>query len=488
MNSSHEELALNQLQLALWAIQEQHSMLAAFLAQMAQHMNCAPERMVIAIRGDQLTIVVNPTWIIDAELEAVVNDLIQQALHLYLDHHRIDAHGYDPTILQRAKDLCVEDFLRERQEQDTDTKPTSAQVPPETSVRERYAQLLRESQTRQRSASHDGHEEGMGPLMQEQDDRLANSDQPQPDSANGQSRAQGPGRPPGTDGEPDAETPMDTRVSAQQGQVRDEAFDDPADHQAVIIAALMAGAAAVASHEHLSDLEKRLLLAVPELAIGPGTDPLGQYEDIEQRDAQRIVPWKKRLREFVGQARPEPRVSYVRPNRRLPQWLGIVPGRQPGPGRPHIQVNIDTSGSMTRDMLTTISSELKYLSHRNRVMVVECDADIQRIYRYRGKLDGCRGRGGTSFTPPFQHSVIRQTRAELIVYFTDGYGDAPPDPPTIPVLWVIIGEGPVPAKWGESVRMEGEPQFESGRGGSKTRRRSPRGMSGGGNQDVYFPP
>lgn len=474
MTNTDEVFAIDQMRLAIWAIRDRHPLIGGFLDQMTLCTSSIHDRIVVGVQNDQLVIEINPRWIFDADLDEIEAALIHEALHLLLGHHRQDGHGFDHRLLDKAKDLAVSEFNDEDHTPGEEIPSSNYHSPSGESIKERYDRMLTEAPASSVPATLGANKE----VASSTQDRNATDEAkpihpPSMVSSATNSIA----------GEPAAGQPS---MAVCTTPLRP--LGEPESNQFAVIAAIMAGAASVQDVSDLSDMELNLIKELPGVSIGQGSHPLGELEGIAGHTAEEAVPWKRTLRRFVGRARPARRSSYLRPNRRLPKLFGIVPGRKPGPGRPHIQVTIDTSGSMTGSMLSMIASELKYLSNRNRIMIVECDADIQRIYRFNGTLDSCRGRGGTSFTPPFQHSVIRQTRAELIVYFTDGYGDAPPDPPTIPVLWVIIGGGPVPAKWGESVRMEGEPQFKSGRGGSKTRRRSPRGMSGGGNQDVYFPP
>ena len=60
---------------------------------------------------------------------------------------------------------------------------------------------------------------------------------------------------------------------------------------------------------------------------------------------------------------------------------------------------IDTSASITPDLLEMINGELIRLAHEHRVTVVECDAEIQRVYPFKA-IRNVQGRGGTDLRPP----------------------------------------------------------------------------------------
>lgn len=70
---------------------------------------------------------------------------------------------------------------------------------------------------------------------------------------------------------------------------------------------------------------------------------------------------------------------------------------------------------------------------------------IQRVYRIKKKSDlkdSVIGRGGTTFTSVIEYiNEHRYFRDALMIYFTDGFGEANiPVPKTYRNLWVIIGD------------------------------------------------
>ena len=167
--------------------------------------------------------------------------------------------------------------------------------------------------------------------------------------------------------------------------------------------------------------------------------------------------WKTLLRQQIG-AISAPRFSYAFPPRRFPHLIGIVPGRRRISNKPVVLAAIDTSSSLDEATLADISAELTALAHDFSVTVVEVDCKIQRVYRFNCPLKRVIGRGGTSFKPVFDPNFLRRINPNVIVYFTDGEGDAPENPPRMPTIWVLTEGGLKPANWGRAVWMHQNPE------------------------------
>ena len=120
---------------------------------------------------------------------------------------------------------------------------------------------------------------------------------------------------------------------------------------------------------------------------------------------------------------------------------------------------IDTSISMTSEMLDEISAELALLTQTHEVTVVECDTEIHRVYPFE-PIKNVHGRGNTSFLPPFEAEFLQEHRPDVILYFTDGEGEAPEQKPPVPVFWCLMEGGQKPAPWGKEIWM-GKPTPEA---------------------------
>jgi predicted metal-dependent peptidase len=185
--------------------------------------------------------------------------------------------------------------------------------------------------------------------------------------------------------------------------------------------------------------------------LGIGRMPgAGRYE--LQGRGRNHLDWRRQLRQYTGQALEE-RPVFNRPPRRFPDLVGILPGRRRRPARPRVMAVIDTSGSMTGELLEQVDSELARLARQSTVLVVECDAAIHRVYPYR-KPESFQGRGGTDFRPALEPAFRRRHRPDLIIFFTDGLGPAPRTAPRTPVIWCLTPGGRRPATWGRVIRMD----------------------------------
>ena len=167
------------------------------------------------------------------------------------------------------------------------------------------------------------------------------------------------------------------------------------------------------------------------------------------------VDWRGALRDLVDRS-SRTVSSYKRPSRRFPDRIGEVPGRQRqryAGDPPHLVVGLDTSASMSDADLADAARELERLARIARVTVVEFDAAVHAVYRYRaGGLERLSGGGGTDFRVLF--GPDSPTRgAEAAVIFTDGLGPFPERAPALPTLWVLTGASPAQPPFGRRARF-----------------------------------
>ncbi|MDJ0712862.1 MAG: VWA-like domain-containing protein [Prochloraceae cyanobacterium] len=127
-----------------------------------------------------------------------------------------------------------------------------------------------------------------------------------------------------------------------------------------------------------------------------------------------------------------------------------------------VYVAVDTSGSIDHQQLRMFLGEVRGIL--NSYPHLECqlyytDADAYGPYTLASKssLPKPEGGGGTSFRPFF--SKVEENwdnfSAGVCIYLTDGYGDFPPEPPELPVLWVVTPGGLDLSEFpfGEAVRL-----------------------------------
>jgi predicted metal-dependent peptidase len=200
--------------------------------------------------------------------------------------------------------------------------------------------------------------------------------------------------------------------------------------------------------EEIMALPKKVRNSIKEI-VGAGNMPGGQQERLSNANKAHL-PWISLLQLYMNLFR---KYTFSWPSRRLPHLLGIVPGHRLAQKKPSILVAIDTSGSMDIAVVDCIRAELDHIARLSKVILVECDTTITRIYTdfKPGQLNEITGRGGTDLCPPFE--LLNQYKVDLLIYFTDGEGSAPVHSPDVPVIWCITHNGKPPVPWGRVIQM-----------------------------------
>ena len=107
-----------------------------------------------------------------------------------------------------------------------------------------------------------------------------------------------------------------------------------------------------------------------------------------------------------------------------------------------ILVAVDTSGSVSSKELQDFFSEIEYIYKAGaRVTILECDARINKIVEYDGKMiPEIVGRGGTNFNPPVEYYIKHRKEYASLIYFTDGECSLPLKRPS-GMVWLITSNG-----------------------------------------------
>lgn len=215
----------------------------------------------------------------------------------------------------------------------------------------------------------------------------------------------------------------------------------------------------------LEDTRAGMAMAIEEYAAkNPGKVPAGLVLDARRMRKKSAVDWKAQIRSVVRTAisawqQGEGVANWARFSRRS---IGDVPRptyRQP---LPLVAVVRDTSGSMG-GLLDRMYPEIEAVLQAARAEIILLDVDCQAydVRRVRSIAEAERykmqGGGGTSFVPAFDKllSEPKAKRPGVIIYITDGYGDAPASqPPGVKVVWAMLGGTQAPAKWGSVVHVE----------------------------------
>ena len=173
---------------------------------------------------------------------------------------------------------------------------------------------------------------------------------------------------------------------------------------------------------------------------------------IEKRKPQ--IDWKRALRLFSSSSR---KTRVYHSMKRISKRYGTRPGIKIKRHQ-KLAVALDTSGSIKQEDFSNFFSEIHSMwKYGAEIDVLECDAEVQRKYSYRGKTPKfVQGGGGTSFDPVFKKlKSNRFVRYDGCIYLTDGYAPEPMVKPPCKVFWCITKDGKISPnlKFGRAVKM-----------------------------------
>ena len=204
--------------------------------------------------------------------------------------------------------------------------------------------------------------------------------------------------------------------------------------------------------------EKRIADAAEAIAARVAVSGIGRVPLLAERLLKELrapqSDWRSILADFVQEDITD--YSFSPPDRRLSDSPFFLPDFNEKEERlDNILFMIDTSGSMSDDMITAAYSEI-----------------LGAIEQFDGKLSGYlgffdtaiteptpftsleefrvirpKGGGGTSFIPIFDYATVQAEKPPAsIIILTDGYAPYPDESATggIPVLWLLVNEDVTP--------------------------------------------
>jgi predicted metal-dependent peptidase len=401
MNSSDQDtLAMGRVGIAVQRLAEDYPFHASILSKFKIISKPDIATMGVGMQAERLVLYIGPDFVLDQPPDALRGMLLHEVHHVLFKHIQSDPDDFpDRWARQVAEEVTANEFITEPLPPGGILLSQFPELPPMESTYTRYERLAKHT------------------------DRF---DLEEPGVASGD------------------ETLEEPEDASGKGTID--------DHSMWMEANFDREAAKIATQSVISDAVSEIGLEnVPaELLPTVGSQASANTESLHaDRDGQ--LPWQVILRRHVGRIR-RPRPVFGRPPRRFPHLVGILPGRQYQAARPTIMAVIDTSGSLTQTLLEEIVTELGLLARNNHVTVVECDCEIHAVYRYR-PIEEVSGRGGTDFRPPFEPKFLQKHKPDLVIYFTDGEGPAPEQPPRVPVIWCLVGDGKCPATWGKTIRL-----------------------------------
>jgi predicted metal-dependent peptidase len=191
--------------------------------------------------------------------------------------------------------------------------------------------------------------------------------------------------------------------------------------------------------EQMAELRRELRQEALARLNGDGA---GSFRSECDADESRSIDWRSLLRAHLSERIKGDWTSFPFSKRMLHRGLFMPSAGMQVPG--HVVFAIDTSASMSLDLLASIAGELQ--SFREvfpcRLTVLQCDSRLQSVEPFEA-MDGydipkrleIHGRGGTDFCPVFGW-VAEQSDVALVIYATDAIGTFPAHKPEVPVIWL----------------------------------------------------
>ena len=204
---------------------------------------------------------------------------------------------------------------------------------------------------------------------------------------------------------------------------------------------------------------KNKMMSAAQQCQGRGVD-LGTYKSRLDELFSSKMHWKEILRQYLTPMFDSTR-KWLPPNRRYVYKKMYLPSLRKEK-QLNIVIAIDTSGSTRGDVVKTFVSEVFAILNSfggYQLRLIQCDWAINEDVIYNSESPfvadkfRLKGGGGTSFVPVFDLLGEDFEKPAVVLYLTDGYGDAPKKEPNYPVIWGIIDGGVNPAKWGRSLTI-----------------------------------
>lgn len=160
-----------------------------------------------------------------------------------------------------------------------------------------------------------------------------------------------------------------------------------------------------------------------------------------------LLSWRDLLRRFMLEASKSD-YTWSRPNRRFVDAGLYLPSAHALDAMPPVVFAVDSSGSVSNEMLGEIWAEVRGAVEEiapRAVWVVQCDDDVRAIEEYQPtdmpeELD-VKGGGGTRFSPVWDAVAEREIDPACLIYLTDLLCTDFGDEPEYPVLWADWGRG-----------------------------------------------
>ena len=214
--------------------------------------------------------------------------------------------------------------------------------------------------------------------------------------------------------------------------------------------------------ESVERARARTIAAAQQMERMQGKLP-GNIARILEKLQKPALPWQEMLKQFVTTCYGGKR-RWLPPARRH-VWQDIyLPSMRME--KLKAVVALDTSGSTQGDLEVFLSELVALMKSFGKfdLDVIQCDAKVQNVEHFSDmnppppdKKWKIHGGGGTDFRPVFNYVKKKlPERPDLLLFFTDGCGDAPKQRPDYPVMWILTKDGITPCDWGRVTHFKSE--------------------------------
>jgi len=194
------------------------------------------------------------------------------------------------------------------------------------------------------------------------------------------------------------------------------------------------------SEDYQHQIVKNTLKKTMEKSHSWGNLPSNIQAEINKALYHETLNWRRLLQKFIYRATLVNSVpTRKKPNRRY----GFAYDGNKVECKLDMLIAIDTSGSVSDTDLSLFFSEIEKIKALGmEILIVECDTQIQKTYKYKDAPKAVSGRGDTSFRPIFEYANTLKQKPNCIVYLTDLEADLNfVNTSKIPTMWAVTENG-----------------------------------------------
>lgn len=211
----------------------------------------------------------------------------------------------------------------------------------------------------------------------------------------------------------------------------------------------------------MADIFEAMDAAVEQaVSTGRGNVP-GGFAKIVASRSKTTVDWRAKLAAVTRRACESVKGSHdVNWGRLSRRSLGAFLRPTATDRKPKVVIALDTSGSMAGFMTEAVTQVEGVMDAvQAELTYIQCDMRIAKVLKVKRASEianvKIHGWGGTDFRPVFDlvGTFTKREQPDILIYITDGEGDAPRFSPKYKVIWALVGGRQPPATWGTPVMI-----------------------------------